>query len=173
MTAVFSCLRRWLSSRHARLTHGVRAIATLVALGACEHPVAVLTPHVEAADVVLRDASGAVAARTFDNRRWEGGPLVASIAGATPYTVELLDFEGRALTGVEGRADVELRLEAEDDGRVLWEPLRGRGMLHGLTAGATRVRFLVWHGTHADLATPWLATEVRADAAPAAPPTSR
>ena len=140
--------------------------ATALLLAACEHPIPIVTPHVEVADVVVRDAAGALAARTHDNRRWEGGPLPAVEGRATTFHVELLDFQGRPITGVEGRADVELRLEAEHDGRVAWEPLRGRGVLHGLTAGATRVRFLVWHETHADLVTPWLAADVRLPSTP-------
>jgi hypothetical protein len=142
------------------------ALGALLAAGACEHPIAIVTPHVEAADVVVRDTAGALLARTHDNRRWEGGPLRAADRAATPLVVELLDFRGVPLAGVAGRADVELRLEAEDDGRVVWEPLRGRGLLHGLAVGTTRVRFLVWHQTHADLVTPWLALEVRPAAAP-------
>ena len=136
----------------------------LVAAG-CEHPIAVVTPHVEAADLLVRDTAGVLLARTYDNRRWEGGPLVARERAPTAVHVELLDFQGRSLAEAAGRADVELRLEAEHEGRVLWEPLRGRGLLHGLSAGPTRVRFLVWHQTHADLVTPWIALEVR----PAAP----
>lgn len=133
----------------------------IIAFTACEHPIAIVTPHVEVADIILRDSTGAIAARTYDNRRWEGGPLVVASGGATTYRIEMLDFQGRAVVGVDGRADVELRLEAEQDGRVVWEPLRGRGALYGLTAGATRVRFLVWHETHADLVTPWLVANVQ------------
>ncbi len=141
-------------------------LALLAALGAaaCEHPIAIVTPHVEAADVLVRDTTGALLARTHDNRRWEGGPLVVRDGAPTAVLVELLDFQGRSLAEAGARADVELRLEAEHDGRVLWEPLRGRGLLHGLSAGPTRVRFLVWHQTHADLVTPWLPLEVRASA---------
>jgi hypothetical protein len=143
------------------------ALAGLAAalLAACEHPIAIVTPHVEAADLLVRDGTGVLLARTHDNRRWEGGPLVARDGAPTAVVVELLDFQGRPLAEAGSRADVELRLEAEDDGRVVWEPLRGRGLLHGLSVGRTRVRFLVWHETHADLVTPWLALEVR----PAAP----
>ena len=154
--------------RIQRLIHA-GAAALLLALGACEHPIAIVTPHIEAADVLVRDTAGTALARTHDNRRWEGGPLVARDGAATPLVIELLDFQGRSLTDAAGRADVELRMEAEHEGRVLWEPLRGRGLLHGLAIGATRVRFLVWHQTHADLVTPWIALEVR----PAAPPSSR
>ena len=144
----------------------LRRLAGLAALlAACEHPIAIVTPHVEVADLLVRDSAGAPLARTHDNRRWEGGPLVARDGAPTSVVVELLDFQGRSLTEAAGRADVALRLEAEHDGRVLWEPLRGRGLLHGLAAGTTRVRFLVWHQTHADLVTPWIALEVR----PAAP----
>jgi hypothetical protein len=137
------------------------ALALAVLVAACEHPIAIVTPHVEAADLLVRDSAGVLLARTHDNRRWEGGPLVARDGAPTAVHVELLDFQGRALADAAGRADVELRLEAEDDGRVVWEPLRGRGLLHGLSVGRTRVRFLVWHETHADLVTPWLALEVR------------
>jgi hypothetical protein len=137
------------------------AVLTAFVVAACEHPIAIVTPHVEAADVLVRDTAGALLARTHDNRRWEGGPLVARDGAPTPVLVELLDFQGRPLADAGTRADVELRLEAEHDGRVLWEPLRGRGLLHGLSAGPTRVRFLVWHQTHADLVTPWIALEVR------------
>jgi hypothetical protein len=148
-----------------RATSAASALAALL-LAACEHPIAIVTPHVEVADLVVRDADGVVLARTHDNRRWEGGPLIARDGAPTPVVVDLLDFQGRALADAATRRDVELRLEAEDDGRVVWEPLRGRGLLHGLAPGRTRVRFLVWHQTHADLVTPWVALEVRA-AAPA------
>jgi hypothetical protein len=144
------------------------ALASLVLVTACEHPIAIVTPHIEAADVVVRDPAGALIARTRDNRRWEGGPLVARDGASTPVIVELLDFQGRALVDATGRADVELRLEAEDDGRVVWEPLRARGLLHGIAAGRTRVRFLVWHQTHADLVTPWLPLDVHSAATPTA-----
>ena len=137
------------------------AAGAVLLLDGCEHPIAIVTPHVEVADGVERGGAGALVARTRDNRRWEGGPLSAVEGRATSFRIELLDFQGRPVTGVEGRADVELRLEVEHDGRMLWEPLRGRGVLHGLAAGATRVRFLVWHETHADLVTPWLAADVR------------
>ncbi len=152
-----------------RATCAALAALALPGLAACEHPIAIVTPHLEAADVLVRDSAGATLARTHDNRRWEGGPLVARDGAPTPLVVELLDFQGRALADAAGRGDVELRLEAEHDGRVLWEPLRGRGLLHGLAVGATRVRFVVWHQTHADLVTPWIALEVR----PAAPVTLR
>ena len=135
-------------------------VASLALAAACEHPIAIVTPHVEVSDVIVRDADGALVARTHDNRRWEGGPLVARDGAPTAVVVELLDFEGRPLADA-GRADVELRMEAEDDGRVVWEPQRRRGLLHGIAPGRTRVRFLVWHQTHADLVTPWLPLEVR------------
>jgi hypothetical protein len=140
-------------------------------VAACDHPIAIVTPHVEAADVVLRDlasdgAAGTVVARTRDNRRWEGAALAVADRAARPLAVELLDFQGRPVTGLDARGDVELRLESETPGVVAWEPRRGHGVLHALAPGATRVRVLVWHGTHADLVTPWLDARVH-DAASA------
>jgi hypothetical protein len=80
----------------------LRLAATACALGACEHPIAIVTPHVEAADVVLR-ARGAppdvVLARTHDNRRWSGGPLIVADRDGRELAVTLLDFEGRRWPG--------------------------------------------------------------------------
>jgi hypothetical protein len=157
----------------------LRLAATACALGACEHPIAIVTPHVEAADVVLR-ARGAppdvVLARTHDNRRWSGGPLIVADRDGRELAVTLLDFEGRPVAGLDARDDVELRVEAETPrperpGAVVWEPRRGHGVLHGLAPGPTRVRVLVWHGTHADLVTPWLDVVVEPTIAAARTPT--
>jgi hypothetical protein len=135
---------------------------TLLAIGlaACEHPIAVVTPHAEVADIVLRDTLGVRIASTRDNRGWDGGPLVVLDGGALTIVATLVDFEGRELDLFRTRSDLELRAEVERDGVATWEPLRARGRWFGLAAGRTRVRFLVWHQTHADLITPWLPLEV-------------
>jgi hypothetical protein len=150
------------SNRRALLSLLVTLTTGLVA--GCEHPIAVVTPHVEAADIILRDSTGAVLARTQDNRRWDGGPLVVPDGGQLTLLPVLVDFQGRDLDALATRRDVELRAEVEQDGVTTWEPLRGRGRWFGLAPGRTRVRFLVWHTTHADLITPWLPLEVRAAA---------
>jgi hypothetical protein len=129
---------------------------------ACEHPIAVVTPHAEVADIVLRDTNGVQLAATRDNRLWSGGPLAVPDGGTLVLVPTLLDFEGRSLDVLETRRDLELRAEVEHDGITTWEPLRGRGRWFGLSPGRTRVRFLVWHQTHADLVTPWLLLDVLA-----------
>lgn len=139
----------------------------LVGVAGCEHPIAVVTPHAEVADIILRDTAGVQLAATRDNRLWTGGPLRVPDGGALVLVPTLLDFEGRVLDVLVTRRDLELRAEVEQDGITTWEPLRGRGRWFGLAPGRTRVRFLVWHQTHADLVTPWLSLDVVA--APARP----
>ena len=124
-------------------------------LAACEHPIAVVTPHAEVADLIFSDsASGAVVMRTTDNRTWSGGPLLLCADDVRTLVPQAIDFRGAPVDFVS-RRDLEIRGESADP-NVTWEPLRGRGRLLALAPGATRVRFLVWHLTHADLVSPWL-----------------
>ena len=57
----------------------LRAVLMLLAVAgvaACEHPIAVVTPHAEVADLVFTDSSSAaVVMRTTDNRVWNETPL--------------------------------------------------------------------------------------------------
>ena len=80
------------SPRHRRLA---LLVALLVGVGAsaCEHPIAIVTPHVEAQDALVFDTTGRLMARTFDNRRWEGGPFVVRDRGSLPVIVR---FRGSA-----------------------------------------------------------------------------
>ncbi len=146
--------------------HAARAAAVAAVLGACEHPIAVVTPHVEAADLEVRDESGALVARTRDNRRWEGGPLALASGRARTLRVTALDFQG-APVRLDGRAGVDVRAESEPAAALVWEPRTGEARLTPLAAGRARLRLLIWHQTHADLVTPWLDVDV-APAPPAA-----
>jgi hypothetical protein len=130
-----------------------------VTLAACEHPIAIVTPHVEAQDALVFDTTGRLVARTFDNRRWEGGPLVVRDRASLPVVVRFLDFQGTEFA-LGDRRDLQLRLETETDGVVAWEPLTTRGLLHALTPGTTRVRYVVWHISHPDFITPWIPVTV-------------
>jgi len=159
------------SRRAARcLTFSVvfRPLAAAALLGAglsaCEHPIAVLTPHVEASDLEVRDEAGTLVARTRDNRRWEGGPLVLADGRARTLRVTALDFQGAPIR-LSGRAGVDVRAEAEPAAALVWEPRVGEARVTGLAPGRARVRLLIWHETHADLVTPWLDVDV-----PPAPP---
>jgi hypothetical protein len=131
------------------------AAASLALVAACDHPIAVVTPHAEVADLVFADSvSGAVLARTTDNRTWTGAPLHLCVDEVRTLLPQALDFRGVPVDLVS-RRDLEIRGESAD-ALVAWEPLRGRGKLFALAPGTTRVRFLVWHLTHADLVSPWL-----------------
>ncbi|MFN8858823.1 MAG: hypothetical protein ACK6DP_05365 [Gemmatimonas sp.] len=131
------------------------AAASLALVAACDHPIAVVTPHAEVADLVFADSvSGAVLARTTDNRTWTGAPLQLCVDEVRTLLPQALDFRGVPVDLVS-RRDLEIRGESAD-ALVAWEPLRGRGKLFALAPGTTRVRFLVWHLTHADLVSPWL-----------------
>lgn len=151
-----------------RVDHAFRRLIALVAgsitLTACEHPIAVVTPHAEVADLVFSDSgSAAVVMRTTDNRTWSVSPLVLCEGEIRALVPQPLDFRG-ALVDLVSRRDLEIRGESVAP-NVLWEPLRGRGRLAALAPGNTRIRFLVWHQTHADLVTPWLDVQVQPQAA--------
>ncbi|HCT58168.1 MAG TPA: hypothetical protein DGD08_13265 [Gemmatimonas aurantiaca] len=142
----------------------LRTMACLLAssalLSACEHPIAVVTPHAEVAELMLTDSTDAsIMVRTTDNRTWSGGPLVLCDGQVRTFIPHALDFRGMPVDLVS-RRDLDVRGESEDP-LVTWEPLRGRGRLIPLAPGTTRVRFLIWHETHADLVTPWLDVQVR------------
>ncbi len=142
----------------------MRRLLTLVAaalLVACEHPIEVVTPHAEAQDALVYDTTGRLMARTFDNRRWQGGPLEVRDRASLAVLVRFLDFQGAEFS-IADRRDLQLRLETESDGVIAWEPLNGRGLMHALAPGTTRVRFLVWHNTHPDFITPWIPVSVSA-----------
>lgn len=145
------------------ITRRWRAAAAALALGglaACEHPIAVVTPHVEASDLEVRDEGGTLLVRTRDNRAWEGGPLVLADGRARTLRVTALDFQGAPIA-LEGRVGVDVRGEADPAAAVVWEPLAGRARVTGLAPGRARLRLLIWHETHADLVTPWLDVDVR------------
>jgi len=128
-------------------------------LVACEHPIAVVTPHAEIADLVFSDsASRVVVMRTTDNRAWSGAPFVMCADDVRTLVPQAIDFRGQSVDLVS-RRDLEIRGESTQP-NVVWEPLRGRGRLLALAPGTTRVRFLVWHLTHADLVSPWLEVTV-------------
>ena len=137
------------------LKQGVRLVAASCLLTACEHPIAVVTPHAEVADLVFSDSASAVVfMRTTDNRAWNASPLVLYEGDTHTLVPKPLDFRGMPVDLVS-RRDLEIRGESVQ-ANVAWEPLRGRGRLIALASGTTRVRFLVWHLTHADLVSPWL-----------------
>lgn len=138
--------------------------AWLPLLAACEHPIAVVTPHAEVADLVFTDStSREVVLRSTDNRTWSGAPLELCADEVRVLVPQAIDFRGQPVDLVS-RRDLEIRGESAD-ALVAWEPLRGRGRLFALATGRTRVRFLVWHETHADLVSPWLDVIVHPKAA--------
>jgi hypothetical protein len=139
-------------------------MAAGAALAACEHPITVVTPHLEVADLVLRDSAGMQLARTLDNRSWRGDSLVLEDGRALRLVIALVDFQGRELA-VSERRDLEIRAEAEDGALLQWEPRSGFGLLHPFGSGRTRIRFMVWHLSHPDLVSPWLDVVVRPPAA--------
>jgi hypothetical protein len=132
----------------------VLLLAALAATG-CEHPIAVVTPHLEAADAVLRDPAGRELARTVDNRSWTGPGPVLTAGDGVELVVRFLDFQGAELE-LADRSDLQVRLEFEDPAAGFWEPLDPGGRLLALAAGPQRLRVLVRHLDHVDFVTPWL-----------------
>jgi hypothetical protein len=131
----------------------------IAAVTACTNPVSPGSPHLEAVDVRIIDRSAQVLAATDDNARWTGGPLALPAADSLPLRVEFLDLFGAPFT-LEGRREHTLRGEIEAPRIAQWESRDGRGTLRALMVGVTRVRFHIWHGTHADFTSPWLEVRV-------------
>lgn len=151
---------------------GIRTIVfalCLPVMSACEHPLGVVTPHIEAADLLLADSAGALITRTDFNRRWSVDSLVLRDDAPLRLILTPIDFRGDPID-LRGRADLSYRLEAQNGALVQWEPQRGFGWLRPFAAGQTRVRFLIWHDTHADFVTPWLRVVIHDAAASAATP---
>ncbi len=143
---------------------GTRPVALVVLLlvmgvSACEHPIAVVTPHLEASDAILRTPDGFELARTVDNRSWTGaGPALVSGEGFE-MDVTFVDFQGGQLDPDE-RDDLQVRLEFEDPSAGVWEPLESGGRLFAFAPGDQSMRVVVWHQEHVDFVTPWLDVEV-------------
>jgi len=135
-------------------------LAVLGALAACEHPIAVVSPHVEAADLIVSDLQGQPLTRTEYNRSWTTDSLVVIDGDPLVVVLTAIDFRGEVIE-LAGRADLSFRLEAEEGSLIQWEPLEDRGILHPFGIGETRVRFMIWHINHADFVTPWLRLVVR------------
>jgi len=127
----------------------------LVGIGGCEHPIAIVTSHVEVADLQLRGLDGELLGSTLANRSWSVEGIELQDGNALGIRFTLLDFRGEPVK-LEGRSDITFRMEAEDSALLQWEPLTHHGWIRTFGSGATRVRFLVWHQTHADFVTPWL-----------------
>jgi hypothetical protein len=137
----------------------------LLGTSACEHPIRIVTPHIEAADLVVSDHGGRVLAKTEFNRTWSVDFL--TLEDGVPLRVVLtpIDFRGEPIE-VAGRGDISFRMEAENGALLQWEPQRDFGWIRPFAHGETRVRFLIWHQTHADFVTPWLRVVVSPPALP-------
>lgn len=151
-----------MNARRGRTTiAALAAFALPVVIGACEHPLGVFTPHIEAADLVVTDSLGAVLTRTEFNRVWQVDSLLLAADGPLRISLTPIDFRGTAID-LSARADLTFRLEAENGALLQWEPQQGFGWIRPFASGVTRVRFLIWHDTHADFVTPWLRVIVQA-----------
>lgn len=129
--------------------------AVALILAACDHPLGVVTPHIEAADLLVYDGSATLLARTEFNRTWSVDGLTLSDGSPLELRLVPVDFRSNPID-VEARSDLSFRMEAEDGALVQWEPQQGFGWLRPFGTGSTRIRFLIWHGDHADFVTPWL-----------------
>ncbi len=138
-----------------RLLSTVALLGLLSLVTACEHPLGVFTPHIEAADLVVSDSTGQMLTRTEFNRSWRVDSLTLRDGAALRVVLTPIDFQGEPID-LSSRSDLSYRMEAENGALLQWEPQRGFGWLRPFAAGTTRIRFLIWHDTHADFVTPWL-----------------
>jgi hypothetical protein len=147
---------------------GWSATLVVLMLAACEHPIGIVTPHIEAADLIVTDSTGVVLARTQYNRSWLPDSLVVTEGQPLRVTMTPVDFRGK-LIDVSGRRDISFRMEAENTALFQWEPQRGYGWIRPFAPGETEARILIWHDTHADFVTPWLRLIVRPATGTSAP----
>jgi hypothetical protein len=147
-------------SMRCRLAAFMAVFAVAVAAPACEHPIGIVTPHVEAADLIVADSAGNVLARTQFNRAWLPDSLVVTAGTPLRIIITPVNFRGE-LIDVRERRDISFRMEAVDGSLFQWEPQRGFGWIRPFVAGETQVRILIWHESHADLITPWLRLVIR------------
>jgi hypothetical protein len=134
----------------------------LFGAASCQHPIDFTTSHIEVADIIIHPRHITDTTRlayTVRNEHWEGGvPLTRGEDASLRFT--LIDFKGIEIP-LSTRDDLEIRMEAEHPRMVQWEPWTGDGILRSFATGTTRVRFLVWHGSHPDFITPWLTLEIQ------------
>jgi hypothetical protein len=126
----------------------------------CEHPIAVVTPHAEVADLVLSTRDGLELARTRFNRSWNVDSLVIPAGAPLELTIEARDFQGNPLA-IDSRPGFGYRFEAVAGALLQWEPRNGYYRLNPFGVGGTEARLLVWHTDHADFVSPWLRIVVR------------
>ena len=147
----------------------VALLLTVVAVWGCEHPIAIVSPHVEAADLILATPEGAEVARTEFNRQWSVPALELEDGVTLDLVLVALDFRGDPID-LTGRSDLSFRMEARDGTLVQWEPLSTVNRIHPFAVGETEVRFLIWHINHADFVTPWLRLRVHPPSNTSVPP---
>jgi hypothetical protein len=153
----------WRTTRpaHRMRVGAVLLAATLTVLAAaCDHPIAIVSPHIEAADLLVADSTGTLLTRTEFNRAWSVDSLVLRDGEALRLVLTPLDFRNLPID-IRDRPDLTYRMEIEDAALLQWEPQRDFGWIRPFGAGETRVRFLIWHINHADFVTPWLRVIVR------------
>lgn len=136
------------------------ASAVLLLAVACEHPIGIITPHVEAADIIVADSTGSLLARTEFNRAWLPDSLVLQEGVPLRVVITPVDFRGE-LIDITERRDLSFRMEAENGALLQWEPQRGFGWIRPFATGSTRMRILIWHESHADFVSPWLRVVIR------------
>lgn len=152
-------------------------LPALVVLSACDSVVDDDGEHGDFARVVLeaRDGTGQIIGEWTETDGWDIDALPDMTEGAieSVYTVRIFDGDGDELTLEEG-GDFEARYavdaDAPDDvlffnpsGEVALTGGEEGELFHGdhvhlypQNAGTTRVRFLLWHESHADGNTDWI-----------------
>lgn len=141
----------------------LRAIlaTAVVVVTACDHPIAVVTPHVEASELLVRDTTGQLLVRTVDNQRWSGAGMEMVAGDSLPLMIRLVDFQGAEFSLESRGPEYSVRMDIEQSASAVWEPLRRFGWLRAFAPDSTRIRFQIWHTDHADFVTPWLPLTVR------------
>lgn len=141
--------------RRIRIVPLISLCMSITLMGACENPVKPGTEHLEAVEVQLSSATDSVLALTRDNLVWSGGPIRMVPGEDRKVRVVFFDVYNAPFT-LEGRTAHTLRGEIETTRVATWTTVDGHGAIRAIQPGVTRIRFHIWHVTHADFTSPWL-----------------
>lgn len=141
------------------------------AVAACTHPVALGDDHSSVTDIGIFIDDTVLIAKTINNQRWN------SEISVLPHSVSHIrvagfDIYGNQVPFSEGHDhghdhdhhdEIDIRAEIRGGEGASWSYDHGEGVLTAGETSGLQIRFIIWHGNHADMITPWLTVRVASD----------
>lgn len=155
------------------------ALTVITAVASCTHPVALGDDHSSITDIGIIIDDTVLIAKTINNQRWN------SELSVLPHSVSHIrvagfDIYGNQVPFSEGHEhehdddhnhshdddhhdEIDIRAEIRGGEGASWSYDHGEGVLLAGEAASLQIRFIIWHGNHADMITPWLTVRVAND----------